>query len=928
MWETNSYKAHEDYMMLYEALEKSMNRYHTDELLKDMAEARIKKKKRRDSPKTPPGSLPYQPPPPPPPAGPSRTLGSPRASGSSQVPPPPPPPPSTNQEVQNVRNQVVHNAVKNSGVQNVGSQNGLIVVLGIANKNPNGNEDWRASTSSTQTDNAPVYDLDESAELSKEKSTVSFLLEEKKKLKSDFKTREYELLDKQIQLEKKIKELNNILVKTDDTTPSVARKFLNEVKSTLVTLQRVVKHRMTLEIHNWLSSAHQELHKMVKDENFPIVNQVDARVKNFEIQFLKEAAKFVGDFKSLAKEADESLAKHKVLELEIKRLLRAVVSQDIMSFVQKTSIVDTLNLQTELEPKFVRDFKSLAKEADESLAKHKALELEVEHLLRAVVSQDIMSIVESTSVVDTSILQTELEQYKYDKISYDKAYNDMKQKIKRLPAQLGDLKGKSKDTLCISNTLDPLSQNLEKKSVELEFHDLNYAKENAYLKTTYKNLFEFIYVTRTQIKTIIDSLQDKLHDTIYENAKLRAYYLIRINPFKPSREEKSVPNKVRASVRTKPITVSQLHVITKKDVNSDSNDFSFTGVGNNAKTRSPQPRNNTKNDWVIQICLWCVDTGCSKHMTKNLKLFIKFAWKFLGTVCFRNDHVAVILDFGDLQWGNILITKVYFVEGLGHNLFSVGQFCDSDLEVALRRNTCFIRNLEGVDLLKRNRITNLYSINLHEMAFTSLICLMARATSTKSWLWHQRLSHLNFNTINDLVKNNLVIGLLKFKYHKEHLCLSCEQGKNKRASHLPKPVPNSKQRTPQQNEVVEQRNRTALCDPQNDREYIGKLGEKAMDFEQSSSKPRLQKRELDLLFEAIYDDYISGQRLASPRTVLVAQAPKVLQTLTASTTIADTAPTPTNSSTQAKIFPKTLQDVYELKTKQQHAQQQENQALL
>ncbi|GJY45118.1 retrovirus-related pol polyprotein from transposon TNT 1-94 [Tanacetum coccineum] len=80
------------------------------------------------------------------------------------------------------------------------------------------------------------------------------------------------------------------------------------------------------------------------------------------------------------------------------------------------------------------------------------------------------------------------------------------------------------------------------------------------------------------------------------------------------------------------------------------------------------------------------------------------------------------------------------------------------------------------------------------MDSASPICLIARATSTKSWLWHQRLSHLNFDTINDLAKNDLVIGLPKFKYHKEHLCPSCEQGKSKRASHPPKPVPNSKQR--------------------------------------------------------------------------------------------------------------------------------------
>ncbi|GKC27363.1 hypothetical protein Tco_1034657 [Tanacetum coccineum] len=99
MWESNSYKAHEDHKKLYEALEKSMDRDQTDQLLTDLAEARRKKKRRHDSPKTPPGSPPHQPPPPPPPACPSGTLGSFGASGLSQLPPPPPPP-STNQSDQ------------------------------------------------------------------------------------------------------------------------------------------------------------------------------------------------------------------------------------------------------------------------------------------------------------------------------------------------------------------------------------------------------------------------------------------------------------------------------------------------------------------------------------------------------------------------------------------------------------------------------------------------------------------------------------------------------------------------------------------------------------------------------------------------------------------------------------------------------------
>nr|GFA27536.1 hypothetical protein [Tanacetum cinerariifolium] len=301
-------------------------------------------------------------------------------------------------------------------------------------------------------------------------------------------------------------------------------------------------------------------------------------------------------------------------------------------------------------------------------------------------------------------------------------------------------------------------------------------------------------------------------------------------------------------------------------------------------------------------------------------------------------------------------------------------------------------------------------------------------------LWHQRLSHLNFDTINDLAKNDLIAGLPKFKYHKEHLCPSYEQGKSKRASHPPKPVPNSRQRLhllhmdlcgPMRiasinekryvlvivddysrytwNGVVERHNRTlveaartmlifsraplflwaeaiatvcftqnrsiihrrfnktpyelingrkpdisflyvfgALCYPKNDREDIGKLGAKGdigffigysadscayginnrrtkkimetinVSFDELSAMAFEQRSELDLLFEAMYDDYIGGQPSATTRTVLPAQEPQVRQTSTASTTIADIAPIPTNSSSLATNVPITSQDVDEL----------------
>nr|GEU59380.1 hypothetical protein [Tanacetum cinerariifolium] len=704
-------------------------------------------------------------------------------------------------------------------------------------------------------------------QLSKAKSNVSFHLEEKKKLKSDFKIREDELLDKQIQLEK--------------------------------------------------------------------------GVQNFEIQFLKEAAKFVGDFKSLAKEADESLAKHKALEVEIKRLLRAVVNHDIMSVVQKASV----------ENEYAKLWNDWYKKCDEC---------------------------------------------KYDKISYDKAYTNMQQKIKQLQAQLGDLKGKSKDTSCVSDTLNPLSQKLENENVKLEFQDNKHgtSTNTKFTKQSILGNPPKLGETHALSKPVTsNSIPTPQESKVVNNDKVIALGMFRINPFKTFREEKHVPNTVRARVRTKPIIVSQPPVFTKKDVNSDSNGLSSTRI-DNTKTRRPQPRGNTKNDRVLSVskssrskhkgveveehhrnlllskntkhmsyacnnikldsqnviskvvyamCKECLisvihdvylcnymngktsrgkiiassksesqsdcsngDNACTSNtLEPKIKRFPNstslLGRKFMGTVRFGNDHVAVILGFGDLQLGNILITRVYFVEGLGHNLFSVGQFCDSNLEVTFRRNACFVRNLEGVDLLKRDRSTNLYTINLHDMASASLICLMACASSTKS---------------------------SKFKYHKKHLCSLCEQGKTKRASHPPKPVPNSRQKLhllhmdlcgPMRIASTNRKRKPdisflhvfgALCYPKNDREDIGKLGTKGdigffIGYSADScayrvSKPRHQSMtsgqissgldltyapstittqqptegELDLLFEAMYDDYIGGQPPATAKTIPAAHAPQ------------------------------------------------------
>nr|GFB83924.1 retrovirus-related Pol polyprotein from transposon TNT 1-94 [Tanacetum cinerariifolium] len=153
-----------------------------------------------------------------------------------------------------------------------------------------------------------------------------------------------------------------------------------------------------------------------------------------------------------------------------------------------------------------------------------------------------------------------------------------------------------------------------------------------------------------------------------------------------------------------------------------------------------------------------------------------------------------ILGYGDLVQGAVTIKRVYYVKGLNHNLFFVGQFCDADLEVAFRKSTCFIRDLKGNDLLTGSRGTDLYSITLQDTNSPNPICLMAKETSSQAWLWHRRLSHLNIDTINLLSKNEIVVGLLRLKFIKDHLCSSCELGKAKQKSFHTKLTPSSKRR--------------------------------------------------------------------------------------------------------------------------------------
>ncbi|GJQ93065.1 retrovirus-related pol polyprotein from transposon TNT 1-94 [Tanacetum coccineum] len=176
-----------------------------------------------------------------------------------------------------------------------------------------------------------------------------------------------------------------------------------------------------------------------------------------------------------------------------------------------------------------------------------------------------------------------------------------------------------------------------------------------------------------------------------------------------------------------------------------------------AKSRLSVAKTQTATNKVIQLVLWIVDSRFSKHMTGNLKLLRNFIEKFMGTVHFGNNHFTSITGYRDYVQGNLTICHVYY----------------------------------GDNLLTGSQESNLYTISIFDLASSSPVCLMSKATSTKSWLWHRRLYHFNFGTISQLTLKDLVEGLLKFKYDKDHLCSACEQGKINKASFPPKLVPST-----------------------------------------------------------------------------------------------------------------------------------------
>ncbi|KAJ9539963.1 hypothetical protein OSB04_026469 [Centaurea solstitialis] len=230
--------------------------------------------------------------------------------------------------------------------------------------------------------------------------------------------------------------------------------------------------------------------------------------------------------------------------------------------------------------------------------------------------------------------------------------------------------------------------------------------------------------------------------------------------------------------------------------NSSASDFSDNFQRRQVKqvwrkkefTKSCSPDSSFSNTKVHHDnrYVWYLDSGCSKHMTGRKEILHNFKQKFGGSVQFGNEQYAPILGYGDVIQDKVTIKKVSLVEGLGHNLFSIGQFCDKDLEVGFKKRRCVVKNESGKELLVGTRRRRLYKIDLRDVKAKNALCLMSKASNLQSMLWHRRLSHLNFKGLNKLVIGNLAIGIPDLKYIQKHLCTACELGKMKRASHKSK----------------------------------------------------------------------------------------------------------------------------------------------
>ncbi|GJR75159.1 retrovirus-related pol polyprotein from transposon TNT 1-94 [Tanacetum coccineum] len=518
-----------------------------------------------------------------------------------------------------------------------------------------------------------------------------------------------------------------------------------------------------------------------RDEIIPFVKALKDLFSTFNQHLVDELSEVQNVFYQMEQAVEQHRIESKTFEVKMnqvlnknERLLEQVMSKDIVNLLVNPVNVHEcqkcLKLKTELQTDFVKRetydklFKSFT-----ILEKH-CISLEVDTQLKQEIFQRENSV--SNQSVPSFDQLFELNELKAQSQEKDTVIKKLKERIKSLSGKMD--KDKIKQDF----------EEIETINIELDHRVTKLIAENEHLKQTYKKLYDSIKPARIRSKEQCDDLINQVNIKSAEifdlNASLQEKALA-ITTLKDELRKLKGKALVDNNVSNHPsdpelhqVNVQTNNLILPLRKSSTLDNKTPKPVVTLVYSRKPRksktsiPVNNYK---VVQIVLWYLDSGCSKHMTGDRSQLTNFVNKFLGTVKFGNDHVAKIMGYGDYQIpGNVTNFKVYYVKGLGHILFSVGQFCDSNLEVAFRQHTCYIRNLEGVDLLTGSRGDNLYTLSLRDMMASSPICLLSKASKTKSWLWHRRLSHLNFRAINHLARHGLVRGLPKLKFKKDHLC--------------------------------------------------------------------------------------------------------------------------------------------------------------
>ena len=180
--------------------------------------------------------------------------------------------------------------------------------------------------------------------------------------------------------------------------------------------------------------------------------------------------------------------------------------------------------------------------------------------------------------------------------------------------------------------------------------------------------------------------------------------------------------------------------------------------------------------------VWYLDSGCSKHMTGDKSLLTELKGCHGPAVVFGDDSTGMTEGHGVVSNGQIKFTKVAYVNGLKHNLISISQLCDADFEVHFTKLQGIVLNINKEVVLIAPRTKDVYLLDMTPVIPETDICFYAKASADVNWLWHKRLSHLNFKTINKLTKRDLVTGLPFVTFAKDKLCAACEKGKSHRAS--------------------------------------------------------------------------------------------------------------------------------------------------